>query len=76
MPSKQSSKWMYSHTRFIGFSNAESRAVHCSGTHKAVATSLPLLLLLPLEIREDIYQYFVQSGIIEDRKELEYFSEY
>lgn len=76
MPSLQIGKWLRSHPHVTIFSNTKPHAGHHSGIQQAVTTSQPFLLTLPLEIREEIYQYFVQPSIIEDRKELEYFSEY
>lgn len=43
---------------------------------KKVTTALPLLLALPLEARQEIYGYFVQASIVEDRNGPQYYSEY
>lgn len=60
----------------IDLLNTEFCAENQGESGKNVTTALPLLLALPLEAREEIYGYFVQASIIEDRNGPQYYSEF
>lgn len=56
--------------------DTEYGAEHHGERHETDTPALPPFLALPLEIRQEVYRYFIQASTIEDRNGPQYYSEY